>query len=102
VKVKLPSCQVEILLPADAKFAGKRKALAQELSRRFGGLTAFTRAPAKGLFEQDGKQIEDDIVVFEIMTTNLKREWWSTLRARLEADFDQDEIVIRATTIERI
>ena len=94
--------QVEILLPADARFAEKCRALAHELSRRFGGLTAFTRAPAKGLFEKGGKQIEDDIVVFEIMTSDLEREWWSALRKRLEVDFQQDEIVIRATAIERI
>ena len=94
--------QIEILLPAEENFSGKRNALAHELTHRFGGLTAFTRAPAKGLFEQGGKQIEDDIVVFEIMTADLEREWWSALRKRLQVDFQQDEIVIRATAIERI
>jgi hypothetical protein len=94
--------QIELLLPADAKFAAKRKALAQELAARFGGLTAFTRAPAKGRFEQGGRQVKDDIVVFEIMTDALEREWWSALRERLENDFEQNEIVVRTHQIERL
>jgi hypothetical protein len=94
--------QIEILLPADTKFEDKRKALARELTCRFGGVTAFTRAPAKGLFEQGGRQVEDDIIVFEVMTDSLSREWWSALHERLEKDFDQDEIVIRASHIERL
>ena len=94
--------QIEILLPADEKFAARRKALAHDLASRFGGLTAFSRAPAKGLFEQHGKQVKDDSVGFEIMTDKLEREWWSALRQRLEGEFDQDEIVIRASDIERL
>jgi hypothetical protein len=94
--------QIEILLPADTKFVAWRTALAQELASRFGGVTAFIRAPAKGLFEQNGQQVEDDIVVFEIMADVLEREWRSALRVRLEDDFHQDEIVIRASAIERL
>ena len=36
----------------------------EELSSRYGGLTAFTRAPAEGHWEDDGKTTRDDIVVF--------------------------------------
>ena len=93
---------IEIFLPAQDAFATKRRALAQELADRFGGLTAFTRAPAKGLFENGGDHVEDDIVIFEIMSGALERNWWTALRARLERDFQQDEIVIRTTTIERL
>jgi hypothetical protein len=93
---------VEILLPANKAFVSKREKLAQELSCRFGGLTAFTRSPAKGLFKQGGKQVEDDIVVFEVMVQALDQEWWQSLRDRLERDFEQDEIVIRASAIERL
>ena len=56
---------IELLLPADATYAAKRRALADDLSKTFGGVTAFNRAPAKGLFEQGGTQVKDDIVVFE-------------------------------------
>jgi hypothetical protein len=43
---------IELLLLADKQFSEKRGLLADELSQRFGGTTAFTRAPAKGLFQQ--------------------------------------------------
>jgi hypothetical protein len=93
---------IEILLPADTAYANKRRALAHELSRRFGGMTAFNRSPADGLFEQGSEQVEDDIIVFEVMIADLDRIWWQALRARLEILFQQDEIVIRATAIERL
>jgi hypothetical protein len=93
---------VELFLPADAKFSQTRRALADELSRRFGGMTAFNRAPAKGLFEQDSGRVEDEIIIFEVMTTDFEHEWWRILRARLERDFQQDQILIRASAIERI
>ena len=93
---------IELLLPADATYAAKRRALADDLSKTFGGVTAFNRAPAKGLFEQGGTQVKDDIVVFEVMTATLDRAWWSSLRKRLEAEMNQNEIVIRATSIEKL
>jgi hypothetical protein len=67
-----------------------------ELTRRFGGLTAYTRAPAEGLWET-GKEVKrDDIVVLEVMVPILDREWWHEYRKRLEQLFRQDQIVIRA------
>ena len=40
----------------------------RELIERFGGLTAFTRAPAEGLWEDpDGSVDRDQIVIFEVM-----------------------------------
>jgi hypothetical protein len=93
---------VEIFLPADPKFAAKRRALSRELAGRFGGVTAFIRAPAKGLFAQDGEQVQDDIVVLEVMTGSLERDWWAALRVRLEDDFRQDAVLMRATTVERL
>lgn len=98
---------VEILLPvrdnegrrfAARKFAGVR----EELTERFGGVTTFTRAPAHGTNESDGSVQHDDIVIFEIMTLTLDREWWVSYRRGLEHRFAQDEIVIRASTIERL
>jgi hypothetical protein len=40
----------------------------------------------------------DDIVIFEVMTDDLERAWWSSCRARLEAKFAQDEVLIRAAS----
>jgi hypothetical protein len=67
------------------------------LSERFGGLTAYTRAPAEGLWRRHGKQTaRDDIVIYEVMSRNLERGWWRKYRGALEDRFRQEQIVIRA------
>jgi hypothetical protein len=76
--------------------------LRAELSERFGGLTAFTRAPAEGLWTDGGETSHDEIVIFEVMADELDRGWWSAYRAELESRFRQDVIVIRAQTIEQL
>ena len=74
-----------------------------ELVDQFGGMTAFTRAPAEGLWESEEGQLDrDSIVIFEVMADELDRGWWSAFRARLECLFEQDEIVIRASAVERL
>ena len=78
-------------------------ALRDELVERFGGVTFFTRSPAQGLWEDDDGAVEqDEIVLVEVIDQRLDRDWWAALRRRLERDFDQDEILIRATAIERL
>jgi hypothetical protein len=70
---------------------------------RFGGLTAFTRAPAEGLWESDDGDVDrDSIVIFEVMADALDRDLWQDYRAELERLFEQDEIVIRANSVERL
>ena len=71
----------------------------QELTERFGGLTAFTRAPAQGVWKDEGETRHDEIVVFEVMAERLDGDWWRAYRQKLEQDFRQDEIVIRAQTV---
>ena len=68
----------------------------EELSRRFGGLTAFTRAPAEGHWREEGRTARDDIVVFEVMTEALDPDWWRAYRRELGRTFKQEVIVIRA------
>lgn len=73
------------------------------LTDAFGGLTAYTRAPAQGLWsESDGPPKRDDIVVYEVMTDALDHAWWAELRRSLERRFAQDELVIRALAVERL
>jgi len=98
---------VEILLPLRdndaAPFpAAKFGALRRELVERFGGLTAFSRSPAEGLWENGGGTDQDDIVIFEVMADALDRSWWADFRRRLEAQLTQDEIVVRAREVERL
>lgn len=70
---------------------------------RFGGLTAFTRAPAEGLWESAPGDVDRDaIVIFEVMAEALDRGWWAGYREELERLFEQDEIVIRAAAADRL
>lgn len=99
---------VQILLPlfdnagarqAPALFADVRR----ELVARFGGLTAYSRAPAEGLWErQPGDVSRDEVVILEVMTEDLDRDWWSTYRATLENRFSQQSLVMRATPFDRL
>jgi hypothetical protein len=75
-----------------------------ELSHRFGGLTAHTQAPAEGIWteSEDARPTHDEIVIFEVMTDTLDRQWWADYRLELERRFRQREIVIRAQPIEQL
>ena len=73
-----------------------------ELAAKFGGVTLYVNSPAEGLWEDDGEVEHDVIVVAEVMTESLDRTWWAAYRKQLEARFDQEEIVIRATQVQRL
>jgi hypothetical protein len=92
---------IQILLPladnAGHAFPGDvLQAIQTELSQRFGGLTAYSRAPAKGVWTQSGGQQEDDIIIVEVMAETLDERWWRDFRRRLEERLGQEELVIRA------
>lgn len=70
-------------------------AVADELTARFGGATAYSRAPAEGTWKSGGKTHRDDIVVVEVMTDTPETEWWRSYRQELERRFRQEHIVIR-------
>ncbi len=79
------------------------RTVSDELTERFGGLTAFTRAPAEGRWQGESSgTTHDEITVFEVMTDSLDRDWWQSYRRELERRFRQDEIVIRAQEIEKL
>ena len=71
----------------------------RELNERFGGLTAFSRAPAEGLWQDDGQTKHDDIIVMEVMADGVDTEWWRSYRKTLETRFKQDVIVVRAQMV---
>jgi hypothetical protein len=74
-----------------------------ELANRFGGVTAFVRSPAVGIWKDDeGIARRDDIVVFEVMADDVDEGWWTSYRRRLEEAFRQDEVLIRATSAQRL
>jgi hypothetical protein len=75
----------------------------RELTERFGGLTAYARSPAAGLWQDEpGRTQRDDIVVYEVMVEALDRAWWKGYRERLEREFRQKELVVRAQEIQRL
>jgi hypothetical protein len=75
----------------------------QELVEHFGGLTAYTRAPAEGLWrDADAQTTADDVLVYEVMVQTLDRVWWKQYRKRLETAFCQAEVIVRALAMEQL
>jgi hypothetical protein len=97
---------VQIILPVydnDARLfaAGMFQQVRTELREKFGGLTAYTRAPAEGTWEDDkGRTRRDDVVIVEVMTEKLERAWWSNYATELARRFEQEELVVRAMHFE--
>ena len=74
-----------------------------ELTERFGGVTAYVRAPAAGAWKEGpASVVQDDLVIIEVMVDALERDWWAAWRERLEQALGQKEIVVRASAIERL
>ena len=62
-------------------------------------MASVARAPAEGVWQDDGKTKHDDIIVFEVMAEGVDPEWWRAYRKELEARFKQDQIVVRAQMV---
>ena len=78
-------------------------AVRAELAEAFGGVTAYTRAPATGLWEDDAGRVQrDEVVLFEVMVDAIDRGWWRAYRHGLEQRLRQDEVLVRATRVERL
>lgn len=81
---------------------GEYEAVRKELLERCGGVTVYARAPAEGLWEDEGRVEADRIVVFEVMDEHFDPDWWASYKAALEMRLDQKEILIRAMATVRI
>ena len=74
-----------------------------ELTERFGGVTAYTRSPAIGLWKRDDEATErDQVIMVEVVVEDFDRQWWSAYRQHLEMRFGQDEMHARAIAVEPI
>jgi hypothetical protein len=97
---------IQLLLPLYGRDGQKLgpQAFAQtrsEIVERFGGLTAYTRAPASGLWqEDDGATVHDELVIYEVMSQDFDEAWWKSYRALLERRFDQEQLVARAQQVQ--
>lgn len=72
-----------------------------DLTRRFGGLTVYARAPADGLWqpEQQAQVVSDELIIFEVMSKRRHKNWWRRYRLRLQRRFRQEQILIRTQKI---
>jgi len=95
---------IEILLPITRSRRSRTnlQTVRDELTGRFGGATLHVNAPAEGIWDNDGDFERDHIVVIEVMTSDVDHVWWGSYRRDLEFRFRQQEIVLRATFIERL
>lgn len=97
---------IQLLLPLndnDGKPFAKAQfdAVRAELIERFGGVTAYVRSPAVGAWDTgDGSVSRDDVILFEVMVDGLDRAWWATFREKMEREFQQEAILLRATRVE--
>jgi hypothetical protein len=74
-----------------------------ELAETFGGVTAYQRSPAEGAWvANDGEVNRDQVISFEVMVKELDRAWWAGYRQELEQRFRQEELLIRATAVEKL
>ncbi|ANL44540.1 hypothetical protein [Rhizobium phaseoli] len=93
---------VKVLLPVGNDAGSILEPISHKLTETFGGVTMHVNAPAEGLWKNEGDVDWDRIVVVEVMTNNLDRKWWAAFRKELELALEQEEIVIRASEVERL
>jgi hypothetical protein len=75
----------------------------RSLAKSHGGVTAYTRSPAVGLWNSRGSQLKkDEIVVYEVVTPDLKAKLWENRRKKWEVVFRQGSILIRATRCQQL
>lgn len=98
IQLLLPLAAPGLTDPA-AAFAVTRA----ELSARFSGLTAYVRAPARGVWTTpDGRQAVDDVVMVEVVTRDFDRGWWRSYATLLAARFHQESMHVRALTVQML
>ena len=90
----------QILLPLYAKnnrriSRAAFKNVNEELTRRYGGVTAYLRAPAEGQWVSQGRKDRDQIVTIEVMTRSRDLRWWKRYRKTLEERFRQEHVIVR-------
>jgi len=97
---------IQLLLPAprrDAASDPRLRETRRELFARYGGATAYFRAPADGdWMSPDGSPERDTVVMVEVVTQVFDREWWRQYERTLAARFDQDIVHIRAIPVDML
>ena len=96
---------IQILLPVLDKRGHPRayrlfEDVQNELTTKFGGVTAFINTTAQGRWTNNRRTVHDDIVVIEVMVKRINRAWWHRYKLSLEERFEQETIVIRALAMQ--
>lgn len=77
--------------------------LRTRLKDRFGGVTFYRNAPAEGLWKDEtGKTNFDELIIAEVMISEINKEWWQQFKKRLEQLFEQEEILVRSIIFEKL
>jgi hypothetical protein len=100
---------IQILLPVAVPADSHRQSRAafdetrRELVERFGGITAYTRAPAEGVWTAPGGGRElDTVIMVEVITASFDRTWWRAYAATLARRFEQEAIHVRALSVDLV
>ena len=68
--------------------------LKRALTDKFGGVTVYKRT--EGYWkETDNEAKKDDILIYEVMTETVERDYWQDLKENLMAKFRQEAIMMR-------
>lgn len=77
------------------------KAIRLELTERFGGLTAYSRSPATGLWKDGDEELTvEKLIVYEVIADDFEKKFWKSFKEILKAQFRQEDMIIRCTDIE--
>lgn len=100
VQILLPTRMRGGALVAPEEFARVRV----ELAERFGGVTAYSRSPATGLWKKDDDDTieRDQVFMVEVVVDVFDRDWWVGYREQLETRFGQEEVHARVMPMEQI
>ncbi len=96
-----PTNKIEIFVPLSNNEGNSfpdylYKNIKRQLIRDFGGMTVYKRTPAEGIWANDSKQqIKDELVVYEVMVSEIDCSYWTEYKHKLEQQFGQKELVIR-------
>jgi hypothetical protein len=97
---------VEIFLPlfdsiGDRFMRVDYQVIENELTERYGGITAYPRTPASGLWKDSEDETQNDqLVVYEVLLKEVDTVWWHEYRRKLELVFRQEKILVRVHEVE--
>ena len=87
---------IQLLLPIKPNAEQSLSLTREELVKRYQGVTAYVRSPARGAWVAPGGQEEhDDMVMVEVVVDAFDRGWWKQYQAELAARFGEERIHVR-------